>query len=363
MRAFVLGAMMVAAVAGYVGAQTMSGVWDAECTIDPLAGTIADFFDFVTNATVTYEIGGWAFTAATQLDDTGWIDQTFSVGGLLGAFSIGMDLDLDPAGAFETWEVTVGTTFGGVVFDLDLTLADLDVTFVVGASSAIGLIDVDATTTFGGDDNDICDFDWSGSDISMEFTFCCAEISTTAGFDCDGFSEIVFGADDIAIPSLPWLSIDAELTFRMETKDLVLSPDFDFDPGLCFDFYVVVETQTASRFLEISDIHVDGIKLVCEFDRTTFTGISFWGTSGKPGALGSYWEMYKLESNDETCCGPLSFETAIFFDETSSNLADVAFFSFELELELGDPLTLSAGLEADVVGAAIEWVFGFRIEF
>ena len=136
MRAFVLGLVMIAAAASCVCAQAISGVWDVEITIDPQAGTIADFLDFGTDATVTYEIGGWAFTTFTQLDDTGWIDQTFSVGGLLGAFSIGTNLDLDPAGAFESWEVTVGTTFGGVVLDFDFTLVDLDVTFVVGASAS-----------------------------------------------------------------------------------------------------------------------------------------------------------------------------------------------------------------------------------
>ena len=362
-RSFAASLLMIVAVGVCAMAQSISGVWDVEVTIDPAAGTIADFLDFTTTGTVTYEIGGWAFTAVTQLDDTGWIDQTFSVGGLLGAFSLGMDLDLDPAGAFETWEVTAGTTFGGVTFDFDFTLADSDITFVVGASSTAGDVEIDVTTTFGGDDNDICDFPWAGVDITIEFPFCCAEVSATLAIGCEGFDYVFLSVDDISIPPLPWLTIDADLTFRLETKELVLSPDFDFDTGLCFDIYVSVDQQTGSQVLGIGDIHIGGLKLVCEFDNVTFTGISFWGSTGKPGELGSYWEMYKIESNEETCCGPLSFETAIYFDEGSSNLLDVSFFEFELEVELGDPLTFTAGLEIDIDAPTIEFIFGFLMEF
>lgn len=363
MRRFVLGLVAVAALGVCVTAQGISGIWDFDITIDPGAGTIADFFDFDTTATVTYGIGSWAFTAITVLDDTGWVDQSFSVGGLLGAFSIGMDLNLDPAGAFETWEVTVGTTFGGVELDFDFELADFDVTFVVGAAASAGGVDIDFTTTFGGDDNDVCDLDWSGLDVSIEFPFCCGEISATIEFDCDGFDNVTFGVDDVTVPALPWLTVDAELIYRMQTKELVLSPDFDFDTGLCFDIYVSVDEQTGSQILRLGDIHINGIKLVCEFEHVTFTGISFWGASGKPGELGTHWEMYKIESNEETCCGPLSFETAVFFDETSNNLADVSEFTSELEVEIGEQFTFSAGFEYDVVAATVDLVFGFRLEF
>jgi hypothetical protein len=364
MRRLLIGLVVAAALSGWAGAQGFSGVWDMEVTIDPMAGTIADFFDFETSATVTYEVGGWSFTTFTQLDDTGWIDQTFSVGGIVGDFTVGMGLNLDPAGAFESWKVTVGTTFGGVALEFDFTLAESDVELVVGGSTATGVVDVSFTTTFGGDDNDICDFDWAGIDVTLEFPFFCADVSATIEVDCDGFDQLTLRADGIAVPALPWLTIDAELTYRLETKSIVLSPDFDFETGLCFDVYVNVDEQTeSSGFVGLRDIHIDGLKLVCTVDRVVFTGISFWGATGKPGALGEYWEMYKIESNDETCCGPLSFDAAIFFGVGSHNLADISLFSIGMDLELGDPFTFSVDLDVDVDAATVEVIFGFRVDF
>jgi hypothetical protein len=360
MRRFALALAVITVVGGCVAGQSISGVLNMDVTIDPQGASIADFLDVGTRVTVTYNVGGWAFTTFTQLDDTGWIDQTFSAGGVLGMFAIGMDLNLDPAGAFETWNTTVGTTFGSVAFDFNFSLVDSDITFIAGASAQGTAVDVDFSSTFGGDDNDICDFHWARADVTFDFLFCCADVSAKVDFDCSGFDRLRFDVDDIAIPHLPWLTIDAELTFRMETKELVLSPNFDFDPGLCFDFYVSVE-QSGS--LALGDVHVDGIKLVCQFDRVTFTGISFWGATGKPGELGSYWQMCKLASNAEACCGALSFEGAIFFDEGSHNLLDVAALEVGLELELGSVLVLTAGVEADVDVGSMQLDFGFELAF
>ena len=139
--AFALLVTLMAVVCA--SAQELSGEWSAEITIDPVASTIAGFLGFSTAATVTYEVGGWAFTTSTQVDDTGWIDQTFSAGGLLGAYTIGSNLDLAPAGAFESWNIAAGTTFGAVTIDGKLTLADLDVVLVVGATSTTGVVDID----------------------------------------------------------------------------------------------------------------------------------------------------------------------------------------------------------------------------
>ena len=359
MRSIVLGLVVILVLgAATTFAQTFSGAFDAEITIDPVAAAIPAFFDFATDLTVTYELGGWAFTSFTQIADTGWIEQTFSVGGVLGVFAFGTHLDFDPAGAFESWQVTVGLTFGGVAIDSVFTLADQDVTLIIGGSGTTGTVEIDVEVTLGGDDNDVCDLIWGGFDVTLELPFCCAEVTATVEFDCLGFESVTLDVDGITIPTLPWLTIGAELTFRMETKSLVLSPAFDFDDDYCFDFYVSVDY---SGNLDIGDVHINGIKLVCEFDRITFTGISFWGATGKPGELGAYWEMYKIESDDDTCCGPLSFEAAVFFDATSNNLADVAMFTAEAEVELGDPFTFTTGVEIDLVVGTVALMFGFEI--
>ncbi|MGB2983193.1 MAG: hypothetical protein WBC63_04945 [Candidatus Bipolaricaulia bacterium] len=359
MRRLVLVASVVLAVGGVAMGQTISGSWNTDILIDPEAADIPTFLDFETGLTVTYEIAEWAFTSFTQLDDTGWIDQTFSAGGVLGAYSFGSTADFDPAGAFEIWEVTAGVTIGGMTFDSAFTLAEQDVTLILGGTGSTGQVEVDIQVTFGGDDNDVCDLIWGGLDITIEFGFCCAEVTATIEFDCDGFEYASFAVNDIAIPNLPWLSIDAEVRFQTESKTLTLSPDFDFDSDYCIDVYVAVENDGN---LDFDDIYIDGIGLTCEFGTITFTGVSFWGEHAtKPADLGDYWEMYKIESDEDMCCGPFSFEIAVFFDETSSNLADIALFTAEMEIEIGEPFTFSTGLEIDVTTGVTEWSIGFKI--
>ncbi len=367
MRSSILGLTLLVALGAAGCAQAFSGSWDTEISIDPQAVDIPTFLDFATQLTVTYEVGGWAFTSFTQLDDTGWIDQTFSVGGILAAYSFGSRLDFDPAGAFESWEVTAGVTMGGMTFDGQFTLVDQDTELVLGATGSTGLVEIDVETTFGGDDNDICDLYWAGLDVSVEFMFCCAEVVATIEFDCDGFEYVTFDVDGIAIPHLPWLLIDAEVALDIQSKSLTLSPAFDFGTYLCFDVYVSQAESGGKgpdQILSLGDFYVSGVGIECEFDTVTFTGISFWGDVGsKPGALGDYWEMYKLASSEPGCCGPFSFETAVFFDETSNNLGDVSLFTAEMELEIGDPFEFRMGLEIDVALGTIEWTLGFTLNW
>jgi len=365
MRSAYLGLLLILLAGVATQGQVISGTWATEILIDPQTNSIQAFLDFTTDLTVTYEIGGWAFTSFTALDDTGWIDQTFSAGGVLGAYSFGSTLDFDPAGAFESWEVTAGISMGGMTFDLDFELVEQDVELVLGASGSTGLVEIDISTTFGGDDNDICDFIWAGLEASAEFVFCCADVTAEIEFDCDGFESLTFDVDGIAIPNLPWLTIDAQLEFQTESKILTLSPSLDFGSHTCFDIYVYQANsggEGPSTPLVLEEISISGIGVECELGAVTFTGISFWGTVGsKPSGLGEYWEMYKIASNDDECCGPLSFETAIFFDENSNNLIDIALFTAELEVEIGEPFEFSLGLEVNADTGEVELIFGFTV--
>jgi len=364
MRSSILGLTLIMALGVFVHAQVITGSWETEILIDPQAVDIPTFLDFSTDLTVTYEIAGWAFTSFTQLDDTGWIDQTFSAGGVLGAYSFGSSLDFDPAGSFESWEVTAGVSTAGMTFDSSFTLIEQDVTLTLGGRGSTGLVEVDVETTFGGDDNDICDLIWSGLDVTVEFLFCCAEVTSTIEFNCDGFEYLTFDVDGIQIPNLPWLVIDAELAFDLQSKSLTLSPGFDFGTYLCFDIYVSPESSGGKgpeEVLSFESFSVDGLGIECELGTVTFTGISYWGDTGKPGALGEYWEMYQIASNDDGCCGPFSFEIAVFFDQTSNNLGDVALFTAETELGVSEQFEFSLGVEIDAMAGTIELSAGFVV--
>jgi len=131
----------------------------------------------------------------------------------------------------------------------------------------------------------------------------------------------------------------------------------------CIDFYIQVNS---SDNLTIGDISIEGIKLSCDVGAVTFTGISFWGDSSKPGRLAGteYWEVYTIETNADACCGPLSFDVSVFFLENGLRLFDVSLFEVNLELTVAPQFVFSTGLEIDVeVNATTIWTLGFEIDW
>jgi len=366
MRGFVIGVAVAVLLGGLVGAQQLSGEWELELTVDPSQASFAAALDFTTDITVNYEVGGWTFSSMTKFDDAGWSDQSFTAGGVLGTVTFSSTADFDPSGSFDGLDVTTGIALGGVTFDLDFDWFDLDTELTVGGRGSTGLVDIDVDVTFGGDDNDVCDLNWAELQLEASYPFCCGEVSSTIEFDCDGFDYISFEAQKITIPNLPWFTISAELTFQVQTKTLVLSPSFDFGADVCFEVYATQDVTggTAPDVLTLGTFYVTGLKLECTIADIKFTGISYWGTVGtKPAGLGDYWEMYRIESESDGCCGPFGFDIAVFFHEASTNLGDVEWISASLSYDFGEHVTVSAGTEMEAGVGVDEWSVGFEITF
>jgi len=367
MRGFAVGVVVVLRVGVCSGAQQLSGEWETRVTADPSQPSFADALDFTTDLTVNYEVGGWTFTSTTRFDDDGWADQTFAAGGVLGSFTFSSTANFDPSGAFEGLDIATGIALAGIAFDLDFDWFDYDIELTIGGRGTTGLVDIDIDVTFGGDDNDVCDLNWAELQVEASYAFCCGEIRSTIEFDCDGFEHITFEVQRITIPNLSWFTLSALIRFELETKSLVISPTFDFGADLCFEVYAsqdVTGGTAPGEVLILGDFYISGLKLECEFADITFTGISFWGNQGsKPSQLGSYWEMYEIESNTEGCCGPFGFDVAIVFDEASTNLADIAWLSGSLSYQLVEQVTFDAGVEFDVGSGVDEWYIGFEVEF
>jgi hypothetical protein len=362
-RALVLSLAIVLGLGIFAFAQDLSGTWNTTIKIDPTQGNFATAIDFSTDLTVVYEVAGWTFTSFTEIKDTGWSDQTFSASGALGAFSFGSTLDLNPTGLFDKWNVTAGVSIAGMSFDLDFTLADQDITLVLTGSGSAGLVDITVAVTFGDNVNDpfvdVCDLNWAGVKITAGFPFCCAEVDFTMEFDCTGFLYAQFCVSDIVIPNLPWVTVGACLKYELQTKTLVLDADFDFGADVCFDLYIGVE-ETGN--LTIGDIYIDGIGLICEIGGVSFEGISFWGTHAtKPADLGAYWEMYRISTTDDGCCGPFDFDVAVFFDDDGNSLFEVDKFEANMSLEVAAQFTFTMGLDYTVGTGATLWELGFVV--
>jgi len=357
-KALVLSLAVVLGLGVASFAQTLSGSWDTTITIVPSPVSLGIDSELI----VTYAVSGWSFTSDTVLDETGWQDQSFEVGGALGAFTLGSTLVFDPAGAaFTSWDVTGGLSLAGVTFDGTFTL-EPNVTYleIVGAGTA-GAVDVEVDVTFG--DGEGCNFNFAGVDITVGFPFCCADITSTISFDCAGFVDATFAVEGIAIPNLPWVTIDALLTFTVDAKTLVLAPSFDFGAIACFELYIDQDTTGAN--LTLGDITISGIGLSCEIGGVEFYGLSYWGTGDKPDILGTYWEMYQITTTDDGCCGPFDFTVQVFFDAAGLLLFDVAEIDASMSIQIATQFTFSTGIKILTAGPAAftEWTLGFLVEW
>jgi hypothetical protein len=364
----------------------LHGEWDTKITIDPTATQIATFLDFETELTVTYSVGGWDFTSYSKITDDGWTKQYFEAGGSFGAFSIGSKLTFNTTTLATTlWSVDTSFVFGSVDITVDFDLVPGYVRLCLGGTATTGLVDITIDVCFGcltfdakgnpvvpvGDEccNGCCELNFAGVDITIEFPFCCADVTMTIDIDCDGFKQACFAVDGIDIPNLPWVDIDALLCFTPQTKTLTLSPDFDFgEVGCDFDLYIC-QVQTGGTGpvsqLMLSDFVIQGISIECEVGGVSFTGISYWGEDlcgDKPTALGSYWEMYKIATTGTgDCCGPFNFDLSIFFEKDAASLFDVAAFEANFSYQFGDNFTFSMGFNYNVSIGLTLWTIGFEV--
>ncbi len=367
MRNIMVLCMLILFTGGVIGAAaTLTGSWDTDVILDPQQTDFNDAIDVTSEVTVAYTVDSWTFASITELSDSGWVDQDFAVSGTLGALTVTSALGFDPATpAFDLWNTTVSAAIAGVSFGADFTLADHDVTLILNGAGVAGDIVLSVDFTFGGDDNDVCDLHWADMEITLGFPFCCTTLEATVSFDCGGFENIVFEADSIVIPNLPYMVLDVTLEFTLQTKSLTLSPRFDFGAEACIDLYIEQGyTGGDGTVLTLESITIEGVGISCDIGSVTFTGLSYWGTGTKPGLLADtpYWEVYSIESNDDGCCGPFGFGLAVYFLDTSSMLFDVSLLDADVSLQIAQQFTFSMGMEMDLeIGAFTEWVIGFLV--
>jgi hypothetical protein len=352
----------------------MSGKWDTTFKITAFAPVT---LTFTSALTVTYDIGGWKFTSYTLVDDTGWKDQTFSASGSLGAYTFGSTIDFNPLATgptnyFQKWTVAGGVSIGGLTFDATFTLYPKNVSFVFGFSGATSLVTVDVDITFGTPGDLVCDLDFQSVKIVVGFPFCCAEVTSTLYFTCEGFQYVEFCVKKITIEKLPWMTLDACVKFEQQTKTMTITPQIDFGVVGCdFDLYLrinpagpLVGPPFPDPPVIFDSIKLDGIKITCKVGDIDFTGLSYWGlASKKPKELGTYWEMYKIATSEDACCGgAFKFDVAVFFSATHASLFDVAEFQANISLAIATQFTFKMGLKYVVTPAVLkELTFGFLV--
>jgi len=358
-------------------AEKLSGSWVTEITIDPTLTAVPPI-TITSDLEVTYTVSVWAFTSITGLTEAGWDTQTFGVTGSLGAFVVGSLLTFDPVAGlidpldfFDSWVVTTDMNIIGVMFDMTFTLDGTGTAFDLGISILPSTVDVGVDVSFGDPDTPACDFDWQGVEITVDFPFYCALVASTISFDCLGFNYVEFAVEGIAVPTLPWLTLDATLLFTVQTKTLTLTPVVDFGPILCFDLYLdmdgLASVGPATVGYTNGLIWIEGIGLEADFDGVLFTALSYWGDAPKPGLLKGtdYWEVYQISTSEDGCCGgDFGFSIAVYFHENSLNLFDVSFIQADVSVNVTNNFVFSTGISVDldaVGGAFTLWTIGFGV--
>jgi hypothetical protein len=350
-------------------AATLSGSWDTDITILPQQTDFNAAISLSTVLKVTYAVGDWSFTSETDLDGSGWTDQDFAIGGVLGAFTISSGLDFVPAGGvFTSWFTKASVSIAGVSFSSTFTLYDNNTTLALTAAGTAGLVSVDVAVNFGDSDGiDGCDLDWAGVVIGVDFPFDCVVVESTITFDCTGFNNIVFDVQGVVIPGLPWLTLDSKLTFTTTMKTLTITPAFNFGSSSCivfgFDLTQAGVTQgdeTANTGLIIQNIVVESVSITAKFGDVTFTGISYLVL---PSTAGGYWEIYTIAYDADGCCGGIyGFDLGFYFLEGGSMLFDLSKIDVAVEVNVTKDLLFNMGLVYDLDGAGFtKWIIGFLV--
>jgi hypothetical protein len=341
-----------------MAATTLTGIWDTDVTIDP-QGVWPGALTLTSDITVVYTVGDWAFTSVTSLTELGWVDQTFDAAGVLGAFSLSSALDLNPAGLFDSWITTGAVSIAGVTFGMEFEIDGTDAFLTLSGSGVAGDVTVGAEVTFGDAVIPGCDLPWTGVTIDVGFPFCCADIALVLDFDCTGFLSACFSVGGIAIPNIPWLTLDAEVCFTLDEKTVTLTPGFAFGDIVCFDIDLDF-TYSGGEMepLNIGDIVISGIGLTCDIGAVTFSGYTDFLAVGTE----DYFEWYSIETNDDACCGPFAFDLTFYFLDGGIMLFDVALIEANMELQIASQFLFNMGLSIDVeAGAFTEWIIGFQV--
>ena len=409
-KALVLSLMVIGlGVAGLAG--PLSGVWDLDVTLDPNTAT----FGVTSMLNVDYTVGGWTFGMNSVMTEASFVDLSFDVTGVLGAFSFYSLLDFDDTD-FESWSNAATISLGGIDLWVISALEEDAFGYSVGAHGSTGLvemwIEVDfglsssmyywynygfgylvdwepyyscisgwTNGAYGMSQTNSCDPVFSGVDIWVEAPFCCLDVLAKLSFDCDGFDQFCIELNDIDLGA-GWFQLDDfNICFTTQTKS-ISGVDFTltFGDAVCVTPYFDVTMDGAYK---IDGIALHALLLTCEFNGVTFKagelllpGVTYIGFTPTGGlwynAYSAYTDCYVVGSDEyfgveidgDSCCGG-AFDASffVFFDMgDSSGIFDWLKFYGDVAVGIGSNIELSFGIETspnqiDLLKLGFEYTF------
>lgn len=407
-----LAALLLACAAVPAIAGTLSGEASLWIGYDPL-GAGLEALDL--GLDVGYTLGAVTLSTDGLLVLPGtWVWQGFSAVGRFGGYGLTANVLFGPS--------TVDYLYAEAI--VDLSIAGIDVAWhaaqlsdaVLGGpadgwalriAGSVGVLDLVSISEFGARIEDD-DFDgitivhaatglerhyatdpvvpgqgFTGEKLSLGgLPFCCAEIGAELYFTCDGFEFASFAVTGIGVGAVPWLSLDVDLTFQLQTKSLVLAPRLSLGEVACVELYSEIDWDAANR--SIDGIGFYAIDLSCEIGPVTVRDVAVldlnrYAITTEPygsaierlidaieaghDVYPDYWEMLSIAYRGEGCCGgDLTFLLNVYFDDASASLFDWAMTHVEAAVPLAEGFTFTLGMETIPAGVD-SLTFGFHVDW
>jgi hypothetical protein len=371
-------------------------------------------------AGVEYSVGDWSFGTRFDAKEDGLEDLAFLATGTLGSFHVysmygQWDLDDDVWTDWDNavWINAFGTEFwylfslqteggdpfilsgAGSAFGGHGTVGDVEVWWeasfnlwelvpwiywngletVIDQNLACDLIAVGDPT---------CAMDFSYAEVFVQFPFCCLDVTSWIGFDCEGFDGFELWVKDIPVGNtgvrIDWI----DLWYDLDEKDLDLWFGIDVGDVVCFTPYLSLEDNPDDS---IAGVHVDALGLVCTLGDVTITVSELLSDDawyiGTDGAIHSYddgfaWiipsdcidiaydveEAIAIEINRGACCGDGSTLGLYSFFDTDLDDTLFSWLGLRVRAETSLSPSLSTymemwmwydGLESVSFGVDVTW--------
>jgi hypothetical protein len=405
-------ALLLASIALPVPAGTLSGETSLWIGVDPLGGGV-ERLDL--GLAVDYTLGAVTLSTDGLLVLPGtWVWQGFSAIGRFGGYGMTANVLFGPSTTDYLYaEAIVELSIGGI--DMAWHAAQLSDAVLGGPADgwalriagSVGAMDLTSISEFGARIEDE-EFDgltivhaatglerhyatdpvvpgqgFTGEKLSLHgLPFGCAEIDVGLYFTCAGFESASFGVTGIEVGAVPWLTLDADLTFELQTKSLVLTPALSLGDVFCVELYAELDWDDSTWLLD--GIGLYGMELSCELGPVTVRDVAVLDLNRyaiTTEAYGSvverladaiedghdvypdYWEMLSIAYRGDGCCaGDVTFLLNVYFDQASTSLFDWAMTRVEAEVPLAEGLAFTLAMETIPAGVD-SLTFGFHLDW
>jgi len=351
----------------------LSGSWDTSFTFDVQTSR---FTAFRTRLTEVYRVGQlavqgiaeWSLDTAGMLFDSLQFQADFSLGGVVEVCST---LDFDPKASypFEYWRTTTSFSLFDVSFNHTFYFADPQTDSYQAINTWGNVGEVHYSNTLAFDMVEGCGFCFGRETLTLSWTWCEAQVSSTLSITDEGFQNLTIGVSDYAIDGLMLsslgLHLDLTLSFTPTTKTLDPTLSLKNPRVGCLQLLTKLDTSGGSS-TSVNGFSLYGIKFKYQFgDGITLQTATSLDSTENSAVTGhsDYFELLLLSGTTASCCGPPGmWSVATYFDSSSPLLFDWGMTLFRVDIGLTDRFSASTEISvrsAAAVGPPVELTLGW----